>query len=266
MHLRSARGTITPLPAQPGVYVSIDGPDDLEALRRIGAIVAEARDAMLAAVRPGVHTAELDAVGRDVLTARGARSAPQLVYNFPGATCVSVNDAVAHGIPRADVVLKAGDVVNVDVSAELDGYFADTGASAAVGVVSDGAKRLLAAAREALEAGMAEARAGQLIHAVGRAVERTAARRGLHVIRDLSGHGVGRAIHEEPAVPNYFEPRLRARFTEGLVVTIEPFLTLGAETVVQDDDGWTLRTPDGTWGAQFEHTIVITRDAPIVIT
>jgi methionyl aminopeptidase len=246
--------------------MSIEGPDDLEMLRRIGAIVARARDAMLDEVRAGITTAELDEVGRDVLVAHGARSAPQLAYGFPGWTCISVNDAIAHGIPSRTTVLREGDLVNVDVSAELDGYWADTGASAPVGTVAPKLRQLLWATREAQAEAMLEARAGAPIHNIGRVIERRAKKHGFRVVRTLGGHGVGRHIHEPPHVSNVYEKRDTLALWEGLVLTIEPFLTTRATDVVESDDGWTLRTPDGSVGAQFEHTFVVTKDRPIVLT
>lgn len=246
--------------------MSIDGDHDIEGLRCAGAAVAEARDAMARQIRPGITTAELDEIGREALARRGARSAPQLAYGFPGTTCISVNDEVAHGIPSATRVLQEGDLVNIDVSAELDGYWADTGASYPVGTVSARARYLLHATREALNAAIAEARAGQLIIRIGRAVQQCARRYGLRVIRNLGGHGVGRHIHEEPPVPNFPDSRNHARLHEGLVITIEPFLTTGATRAVEAEDGWTLRTLDGSLGAQFEHTLIITRGRPIIVT
>jgi len=246
--------------------MSLEGPDDLAGLRRVGAAVAEARNAMEREARPGVTTAALDEVGRDVLRKHGARSAPRLAYGFPGHTCISVNDAIAHGVPSSRCTLRDGDLVNVDVSAEIEGYWADTGASVPVGTVTPLLQALLVATRRAQREAMAEARAGQPLHAIGRAVERRAKLAGFRVVRDLAGHGVGRFIHEKPQVPNTFDPRDRTVLHEGLVLAIEPFLTTGATRVVQDDDGWTLRTPDGSIGAQFEHTVVVTQGDPIVVT
>src|SRR5918996_741559 len=182
--------------------MTIDGDGDLDGLRRAGRAVAEARDAMLAAVAPWVTTAELDAIGRDVLRAHGARSAPQLAVGFPAATCVSVNDEAAHGIPSRWRRLREGDLVNVDVSAELDGYWADTGASAAVGRVSPVARRLLDATRLAQRDATAAARAGRPLRHIGRAAQRRAHRHGLRVIANLCGHGVGGFLPEPPSVPS----------------------------------------------------------------
>lgn len=246
--------------------MSIDSPAELESLRRVGRVVALARDAMLAQVRAGITTAELDEVGRDVLRAHGARSAPQLAYGFPGWTCISVNADLAHGIPSRDKRLESGDLVNVDVSAELDGYWADTGASTAVGEVSARLRELLAVTEVAQREAMAAARAGRPLSAIGGAVEKRARRHRFGVVRNLGGHGVGRHIHEPPHVANVYDHRDSQRLWEGLVLTIEPFLTTRATHVVQAADGWTLRTPDGSVGAQFEHTFVVTNGEPIILT
>jgi methionyl aminopeptidase len=246
--------------------MSIGGPEDLAGLQRVGKVVAQARDAMLQEVRPGVTTAELDEVARDVLRTAGARSAPKLAYEFPGWTCISVNHELAHGIPSRRKRLASGDLVNVDVSAELDGYWADTGASAGVGEIAPKLSRLLEATRVAQQKGMMAARAGARVAQIGRAVEQHARRSGFRVVRNIGGHGVGRFIHEDPHVSNVFDPRDRTLLTEGLVIAIEPFFTTGATHVVEATDGWTLYTPDGSWGAQFEHTIVVTHGEPIVLT
>ena len=246
--------------------MSINDERDIEGLKRIGAVVAAARDAMGAHVAPGVTTAELDAIGKEILDRHGARSAPQLAYGFPAATCISVNDRLAHGIPSPECVLSEGDLVNIDVSAELDGYWADTGASFPVGAVSAQASELLRATRLALEDGMSQARAGQPLRNIGRAVERRAKQCGFQVIRNLCGHGVGRHIHEAPSVPNTYERHDRTVLRAGLVITIEPFLTTGATMAIEAGDGWTLRSSDGSRGAQFEHTLIVTGGRPIVVT
>jgi methionyl aminopeptidase len=245
--------------------VTIDNDDDLEGLRRAGAVVAEARGAMVAAAVASVSTAELDAVGREVFRRHGARSAPRLTYGFPGSTCVSVNDEAAHGVPSRNKVLKNGDLVNVDISAELDGYFADTGISVAVGDVSATAQRLLEATRHAQADAMFAARAGRRMREIGRAVQARARAEGFLVVRNLYGHGIGRALHESPSVPS-FDDGSRMILWEGLVLAVEPFLSISAEDVVEHSDGWTLRTDDGSLVAQHEHTIVVTNGEPLVMT
>lgn len=246
--------------------MTINHQSELEALRRIGVVVAEARDTMGKAVEPGITTGDLDAIGREILAKHGARSAPQLAYKFPGTTCISVNDEIAHGIPSRRRKLQEGDLVNIDVSAELEGYWADTGASFACGRISARDLELLSVTKLALRDGMREARAGNAVREIGRAVEKRAERSGFSVVRNLCGHGVGRFIHEPPSVPNTKAEGSRLRLWEGLVITIEPFLTTGATTYYEDDDGWTLRTPDGSRGAQYEHTLVITNGEPLVMT
>ena len=245
--------------------MSIESANDIAGLLRIGRIVGLAIRAMHDALEPGISTAELDAIGARFLRENGARSAPQLAYKFPGATCISVNDEVAHGIP-GDRVIEPGDIVNIDVSAELDGYFADSGETFAVAPVKPETERLLERARRALARAIDAAQAGNRINAIGRAVQREAERNGYHVIRDLSGHGVGRRIHEKPSVPNYFSQRANDRLSEGLVITLEPFLTTGTGRIYTADDGWTIKTMDGKPFAQFEHTIIITKDKPILVT
>jgi methionyl aminopeptidase len=246
--------------------MSVNDELDIEGLKRVGAAVAAARDAMAAHVAPGVTTAELDAIGKEHLDRHGARSAPQLAYGFPGVTCISVNEELAHGIPSRDRVLREGDLINIDVSAELDGYWADSGASFAVGAISARDSALLQATRHALEDAMSCARAGEPLRNIGRAVERRAKSSGFRVVRNLAGHGVGRHIHEEPQVLNTFRPHDRTVLPEGLVITIEPFLSASATMAVEGDDGWTLFSNDGSRGAQFEHTMIITRGKPIVVT
>jgi len=246
--------------------MSIDSEKDLEGLRRIGRIVAQALQEMKKHVRPGITTGELDAIGAEFLQRHGARSAPQLVYQFPGATCISINNEAAHGIPGTRVI-QPGDLVNLDVSAELDGYFGDSAVMVGVPPLSAVQERLIECTQAALKKAIAVAWAGERINIIGKTVESEARRCGFTTLRDLGGHGVGRNIHEEPhQVQNYANPRDLRRLTEGLVITIEPFLTTGARHVVTAADGWTLHTADGGLSAQFEHTLVITRGRPVVVT
>lgn len=245
--------------------MSIDTPEDLEGLRKIGKIVADCLREMQRAAEPGMTTAELDAIGRQFLDDHGARSAPELTYDFPGATCISVGHAAAHGIPDGTKI-EQGMLMNIDVSAELDGYFGDTGGSFVVGEASSKQRRLLQATLKARKQGIAAAIAGRPLNGIGRAIEKVAKQKGYTVIRNLGSHGVGRALHEEPKfIASFDNPRERRRLEEGMVITIEPFLSTGAQMVQDGGDGWTLLTPDH-WTAQFEHTIVITKNEPIVLT
>jgi methionyl aminopeptidase len=245
--------------------VTIDSDEELEGLRRAARVVAEARDTMVAAVTPGVTTGELDSIGREIFRRHGARSAPRVTYNFPGSTCISVNDEAAHGIPSLARHLREGDLVNIDVSAELDGYFSDTGVSTPVGVVPAIAQRLLDATRDAQRDAMFTARTGNRLRDIGKSVESRARRHGFRVIRNLYGHGVGRGLHEDPSVPS-FDDHQRMVLHDGMVLAVEPFLSVSASFVVDDPDGWMLRTSDGSLVAQFEHTMVVTNGAPIVLT
>lgn len=245
--------------------MTVDGPDQLEKLKEIGAICRDVLSAMGAKVAPGITPLELDAMAGEMLTARGATSAPKLAYDFPGFTCISVGDAVAHGIPN-DIPLAEGDLVNIDVSAEKDGFFADTGASFAVGQISPDLQTLLDATKAAQRKAMFAARAGQPLNAIARVVEKEAAKYGYQIIEGLNGHGVGGWIHEEPTVANTYHPQNRERLKEGQVLTIEPFLATKSRQYVEDEDGWTLRLADGGFGAQFEHTFVVTKGAPIILT
>jgi methionyl aminopeptidase len=246
--------------------MSIESEHDLIGLMRIGRIVGLTLRHMQAALRPGMTTAELDDIGARFLARHGARSAPILTYNFPGHTCISINDEAAHGIPGSRVI-QPGDLVNIDVSAEMDGYWADTGATTPVPPVTPQMQRLCAATQQALAAAVDAVRAGLPLNVIGQAVEPVARKHGFKVIRNLGGHGIGRRLHEPPhAVPHHFDPRARQPLTDGLVMTLEPFLTTRATQVRTDADGWTLRTVDGSLAAQYEHTIIVTRDRPILVT
>ena len=247
--------------------MTIDSEQDLQGLKRAGHVVALALKAMAAAVRPGITTAELDAIGGQVLAEHGAHSAPRLVYNFPGETCISINNEAAHGIP-GERALAAGDLVNLDVSAELDGYFADAALMAPVPPISPTQHNLLRCTELALRKAINVARAGAPVNAIGKAIEEQANRCGFTTLLDLGGHGVGRTIHEEPHDVACFYNRSDQRvLQEGTVLTIEPFLTTGGRNVVTDkENGWTLRTVDGSLSAQFEHTLVITKGKPVIVT
>ncbi len=246
--------------------MTIETEDDVAGLKRVGGIVSRVLQQMLDAAEPGMTTRELDVLGAKLLEQHGARSAPQVVYNFPGATCISINEEAAHGIP-GDRVIQAGDLLNVDVSAELDGYFADTGGTRIVPPTTAQKTRLCHATRMALEQAMKQARAGQPINAIGAAIQRTAKSHGFRVIENLASHGVGRALHEEPAhILGYFDPKDRRVLREGMVITIEPFLSTKSRVVTESTDGWTLVGTPGNLSAQYEHTMIITKGAPIVVT
>jgi len=239
---------------------------DIQRLKAIGRICAQTLRKMMSQTHAGMTTRELDEIGRAFLEAEGARSAPQAMYNFPGATCISVSPVIAHGIPN-EYVLRQGELIHIDVSAELDGYYADTGASLIVSKRERNLERLLEATKSTLAKALHAAKAGNRLNEIGRTVQLEARKRGYNVIYDLTGHGIGRKLHEEPTeILNYYNPDDRRILNEGLVLAIEPFLTSGAGRVVQKQDNWSLRTSDNTVAAQFEHTIVVTKNEPIVLT
>jgi methionyl aminopeptidase len=243
--------------------VSIDHPDELAALRAVGRVVAETIRELSRRVRPGVTTRDLDEVAARVFASHGARSGPQLDYDFPGTVCLSVDDEAVHGIPGSRR-LREGQLIKIDVTAELDGFYADACRTVGVGRVRPREQRLAAAAQSALRRGLDAATAGANVGAIGAAVETEVAKRGFSVCAELTGHGIGRRIHEPPDVPNvaWDGPPL----TPGLVITVEPIIAAGAGDVYVDDDGWTVRTEDGSPSAHAEHTIVVTEGAPILVT
>jgi len=245
--------------------VSINTPEELERMRAAGAVVRRVIEAMKQHARVGVTTAELDEVGARVMQENGAQSAPKLVYGFPGANCISLNDEAVHGIPGERQV-KNGDLLKLDVTVEKDGFMADAAVTVAVGDVPEECQRLVACAEQAFSKAMLVARAGFRVSDIGRAVEREVRRQGFSVIRDLGGHGIGRTIHEEPRVPNYPDPQANQVLTEGLVITVEPIIAAGSGRAVLARDGWTVRTADRRPSAHYEHTLVITKREPILLT
>jgi methionyl aminopeptidase len=245
--------------------MSITGPEELEALRAAGAVVRRVLEAMKRQVRAGITTGQLDAVGAQVIEENGARSAPAMVYKFPGSNCISLNEEAVHGIP-GDRPLREGDLLKLDVTVEKDGFMADAAESVAVGTVSEEAERLIACSRRAFEKAMLVARAGFRICEIGRAVEREVRRAGFSVIRELGGHGIGRTIHEEPRIPNYADPHAQQILTEGMVITVEPIIAAGSGRTLLAADGWTMKTADRRPTAHYEHTIVIRKGAPMVLT
>ena len=246
--------------------MTIETEDDVIALKRIGKIVSYVLHEMLNAAEPGMTTRELDSLGEKMFEKLGARSAPKLTYGFPGSTCISINEEAAHGIP-GDRVIQPGDVLNVDVSAELGGYFADTGGTKVISPTNPQKTRLCHATRTALEEAMKNARAGLPINGIGAAIQRTAKTYGFKIIENLGSHGVGRALHEEPKhIPGYFDPTDKRILKDGMVITIEPFLSTKSRVVTEASDGWTLVGARGNLSAQYEHTMIITKGAPIVVT
>lgn len=248
--------------------MSISTPEELAAMRAAGRVVRLMLEAMKDAARSGVTTRELDQIGADVMQAHGAVSGPTVVYQFPGVSCISVNDEIVHGIPSGRK-LRNGDLLKLDVTIRKDDYMADAAETIIVGAdvaPSTLGTRLADCARRAFEEAMQVARAGNRVQEIGRAVEREVRARGFHVIRDLCGHGIGRTIHEEPSVPNWPDPSASELLTEGLVITVEPIIASRSGRSVLARDGWTVRTADRGLAAHYEHTLVITRNEPELLT
>lgn len=246
--------------------MSIKSYKELVALKEVGWIVRLALEAMAANVREGITTGELEKIAGKVMRENGARSAPRMVYGFPGDVLISLNDEAVHGIPSDSRRVKAGDLVKLDVTFEKHGYMADAAMTAAVEPVSQQARRLMECAEQAFQKAMKFARANHRVNEIGRAVEGEVRRNGFHVIRELGGHGIGRTIHEEPSVPNYDNHTARQILTEGLVLTVEPIIAVGSGEPKDGGDGWTVKTADGGLSAHYEHTIVITDGAPMLLT
>ncbi len=245
--------------------MSITSPEELLGMQAAGSVVSLMLGAMTSAVRPGITTLKLDDIGAAVMKQHGARSAPSMVYGFPGSSCISVNDEAVHGIPSGRV-LEDGDLVKLDVTVEKNGFMADAALTTPVGEVSDEKLRLVACAKRAFEKAMRVARAGVRVSEIGRAVEREVQRRGFSVIRDLAGHGIGRTIHEGPRVPNYADPSSDEILTEGLVITVEPIIATGSGKAYLSRDQWTVMTLDHSPSAHYEHTLVITKGLPMLLT
>jgi methionyl aminopeptidase len=244
--------------------MSVDTPEELRGLRAAGQVVAQTIRAMRRGVRPQITTAELDAIARREFDRTGARSGPQLDYGFPGTTCISVNDEAVHGIPGRRR-LRRGDLVKLDVTAELDGFYADACRTVVVGAGRPQALKLVRASEQALDAALQVVRAGVALNEIGATVQRLVRGRGFSVCDGLMGHGIGRRIHEAPDVPNVFDPELSQPLHDGLVITIEPLVAAGGPEVWMHRDGWTVSTVDGSLSAHSEHTIVVRADAPPLV-
>jgi methionyl aminopeptidase len=245
--------------------MSIESNDDWDGLREVGRIVRLTLDLLEREVRKGVSTGELDRKAAEFLAAEGARSAPALEYGFPKTVLISVNEEIVHGVPGPRT-LQDGDLVKLDVTVEKQGYVADAARTVVVGTPSPVAAELMACVRAAFEAGLAQVRAGSRVSAIGKAVDAEVKRRGFKGVQGLTGHGVGRAIHEEPSVPNWYDPWQPDILTDGLVLTIEPMVSAGTARAVQEANGWTIRTADRSLAAHHEHTIVVTSGEPVILT
>lgn len=240
--------------------------EEQERLRRAGRVAAQVLNVVCEAVQPGISTAELDAVARHAIAARGARSSQFGYHGFTGHLCTSRNDVVCHGIPSPREVLRVGDIVNVDVTVEVEGFHGDTSRTVCVGEPREEVRRLVGAAREALAAGIAVVADGARVGDIGAAILDVAARHGVSVVEEYCGHGIGREMHLEPQIPHVGRRGRGLRLRPGMAFTIEPMLNLGSPSCRLDADGWTVRTLDGAWSAQFEHTVLVHPDGAEIVT
>lgn len=247
--------------------MSITKSYELEGMVAISEIVAIVLKEMREYCSPGMTTRDVDEYGGKRLKQLGARSAPKLTYSFPGYTCISVNNEIAHGIPSGKKFLQEGDLINIDVSAEMNGFWADNGGSFVLGKDIHHHQSLVDASRNILYKAIDQIRDGVNLSATGRLIQSEARNAGFKVIRNLAGHGVGRNLHEFPhEIVNYYDPYNQIRFTRNSVVAIETFISSCSSFAVQQPDGWTLIGNKGGYVAQHEHTIVVTDDAPRILT
>lgn len=245
--------------------MSIETAEDLAGMERAGKITRAVIDGMKAAVQPGITTRELDELGASIMRDRGARSAPKQVYVFPGHNCISVNDEIVHGVPGSRR-LANGDIVKLDVTVEMNGYMADACETVAVGQIDKASKGLMECPTRAFWAGFSAVHPGSRAFDIGREVHKTVSAAGYSVVRDLTGHGIGRTIHERPTIPNQFDRRCSDLLTEGLVFTIKPLIAIGTSRAITLKDGWTLRTRDRSRAAHYEHTVLVTSDGARLLT
>lgn len=235
-------------------------------MRAAGAVAAATLRHVGGLLRPGMTTADVDRLVRADTERRGARPSQLGYRGFPGAVCVSPNDVVCHGVPSPRVVLREGDVVAVDVTSELEGFHGDNCETFFIGEPSPEARHVVDVARRCRDVGVAQIRDGVRLGDLGAAVDELARAEGCHVVRDVGGHGIGRRMHQPPHVAHFGERGRGRRLRASMAITVEPIVTLGPPDLVEDPDGWTLRTRDGSWSAQFEHTVLVTRRGYEILT
>lgn len=247
--------------------MSIQTTQELNGMKCISEVVGETMRKMQAYAQPGMSTQALDQYGYAILQSYGANPAPKKEYGFPGWTCISVNQEAAHGIPSRKVILREGDLVNVDVSAELNGYYGDNGGSFVLGNDIHQFNPLVEASREILYLAIGKIRGGVKIAEVGGVIEKEAKKRGFTTIKNLLGHGIGLRLHDAPhEIPCYADRRNRGRFKKNTVIALETFISTNARYVYEGADGWTMKARDGSYVAQHEHTLLVTDHHPIILT
>jgi methionyl aminopeptidase len=248
------------------IKIYLKSKDEVEKLRNVNRIVASVLDAVEAACKPGATTWDLNEIADVKLKAMGATSAFLGYHGYPAVLCTSVNEVVVHGIPRKDVVLKDGDIIGIDFGCFKEGFCGDSARTIAIGKVTDDAKKLMAATKESLDKAIEQCKPGNRLQDIGWAVQSHVEPLGYSVVRTFVGHGIGRAMHEDPPVPNYGSPGKGLRLKPGLVLAIEPMVNAGTHEVEVLADGWTAVTKDRKLSAHFEHSVAITEEGPVVLS
>lgn len=239
--------------------------EEILKMKKAGEILANLHKEIAKMIKPGISTKDIDLFVEDYLEKLGAYPEQKGYHGYKYATCASINDEICHGFPREDLI-KDGDIVSIDMVVNLDGWLADSAWSYGVGELTDEAQKLLDVTKKSLYLGIEQAVVGNRIGDIGHAIQSYVEENGFSVVRDFVGHGIGRDMHEDPQVPHYGIPGRGQRLMEGMVLTIEPMINTGTYRMKLDDNGWTARTTDGKLSAQFEHTIVITKDGPVILT
>ena len=239
--------------------------EEIQKMKKAGEILADVHREIAKIIRPGISTMDIDRFVEDYLAERGATAAQKGYHGYKYATCASVNDEICHGFPREEL-LNNGDIVTIDMVVDLDGWLADSAWSYAVGDITEEASKLLDVTKKSLYIGIENAVIGNRIGDISNAIQKFVEANGFSVVRDFVGHGIGKSMHEDPQVPHYGNPGRGVRLTEGMVITIEPMINVGTFRLKIDDNQWTARTLDGKLSAQYEHTIAITKDGPLIIT
>lgn len=245
--------------------IEYKGAREIERIRAAGRIVAETLELLRTHTKPGVTTLELDAIAEEYIRSKGGAPSFKHYRDYPATLCVAVNDVVVHGIPN-DLPLRDGDIIAIDVGCKLDGWHGDATITVPVGEIDPESQHLVDVCRESLEIGIAHAQSGAKLSDISFAIEQHVKAAGYAVVRDLFGHGIGRRLHEPPSLPHYGPAGAGPTLRPGLVITIEPMIVAGSPRVNLLDDGWTIITADGKRSAQFEHTVAITNDGPLVLT
>ncbi|MCI0182020.1 type I methionyl aminopeptidase [Sulfoacidibacillus ferrooxidans] len=243
----------------------IKTPEQIARMREAGMILASCHEALASYIRPGVTTSEIDRYVEEFLAKRDATPEQKGYQGYPYATCASVNDVICHGFPSS-YELQDGDIIKVDMVVNRNGWLADSAWCYAVGAITDEVQRLLDVTKQSLYLGIEQAVVGNHLGDIGHAIQSYAEPQGFSVVRDFAGHGIGQKLHEQPIIPHYGRPGTGMLLREGMCLTIEPMLNMGTYKAKVDGDGWTARTLDGRWSAQYEHTVAITKDGPVILT